>query len=245
MGIGSLPVQLGVAARRAPAGVMAGAAGRGGGCCCWTGGAPACRGVGAAGRAGPADGRFLARPASAGHLVQRLRRAAVRAGMMVSAFALRAAPGGCVMMATAPLAAGADLPPGLVQAALGAVVVLTTSTLNRVMVVELALPALLPGLLVACTTWCRWRGRAWATARTWAGAARPGSSAAWRCWRRAAGWRAGHGLDGQRPGGRHRAGRAGLPADRPGRQCQRHLAAGAAGQAGGARAAPAPPRWSG
>ncbi|RZU02881.1 BCD family MFS transporter [Rivibacter subsaxonicus] len=38
---------------------------------------------------------------------------------------------------------------GLVQASLGAVVVLTTSTLNRVMVVELALPALLPGLLVA------------------------------------------------------------------------------------------------
>jgi MFS transporter, BCD family, chlorophyll transporter len=38
---------------------------------------------------------------------------------------------------------------GLVQALLGSVVVLTTSTLNRVMVVELALPALLPGLLVA------------------------------------------------------------------------------------------------
>ncbi len=37
---------------------------------------------------------------------------------------------------------------GLVQSAIGAVVVLTTSTLNRVMVVELALPALLPGLLV-------------------------------------------------------------------------------------------------
>lgn len=37
----------------------------------------------------------------------------------------------------------------IVQAMLGAVVVLTTSTLNRVMVVELALPALLPGLLVA------------------------------------------------------------------------------------------------
>jgi len=37
---------------------------------------------------------------------------------------------------------------GLVQACIGAVVVLTTSTLNRVMVVELALPALLPGLLV-------------------------------------------------------------------------------------------------
>jgi BCD family chlorophyll transporter-like MFS transporter len=37
---------------------------------------------------------------------------------------------------------------GLVQAALGAVVVLTTSTLNRVMVVELALPAMIPGALV-------------------------------------------------------------------------------------------------
>lgn len=37
---------------------------------------------------------------------------------------------------------------GLVQTALGAIVVLTTSTLNRVMVVELALPALVPGLLV-------------------------------------------------------------------------------------------------
>lgn len=36
----------------------------------------------------------------------------------------------------------------LVQAALGAIVVLTTSTLNRVMVVELALPAVLPGALV-------------------------------------------------------------------------------------------------
>ena len=38
---------------------------------------------------------------------------------------------------------------GLVQTALGAIVVLTTSTLNRVMVVELALPATLPGALVA------------------------------------------------------------------------------------------------
>jgi BCD family chlorophyll transporter-like MFS transporter len=37
---------------------------------------------------------------------------------------------------------------GLVQAALGAIVVLTTSTLNRVMVVELALPAVIPGALV-------------------------------------------------------------------------------------------------
>lgn len=38
---------------------------------------------------------------------------------------------------------------GLVQSALGAIVVLVTSTLNRVMVVELALPAMLPGALVA------------------------------------------------------------------------------------------------
>ncbi|MDT8346071.1 MAG: PucC family protein, partial [Thermohalobaculum sp.] len=38
---------------------------------------------------------------------------------------------------------------GLVQMALGSIVVLTTSTLNRVMVVELALPAMLPGALVA------------------------------------------------------------------------------------------------
>ncbi|MFN4159618.1 MAG: BCD family MFS transporter [Gemmobacter sp.] len=37
---------------------------------------------------------------------------------------------------------------GLVQMSLGAIVVLMTSTLNRLMVVELALPAVLPGLLV-------------------------------------------------------------------------------------------------
>src|SRR6201996_8322811 len=37
---------------------------------------------------------------------------------------------------------------GLVQTALGSVTVLTMATLNRVMVVELALPAMLPGLLV-------------------------------------------------------------------------------------------------
>ncbi|MEM1156039.1 MAG: BCD family MFS transporter [Pseudomonadota bacterium] len=38
---------------------------------------------------------------------------------------------------------------GLVQTSLGAIIVLTTSTINRVMVVELALPAMLPGFLVA------------------------------------------------------------------------------------------------
>lgn len=38
---------------------------------------------------------------------------------------------------------------GLVQTSLGAIVVLTTSTLNRLMVVELALPAIVPGALIA------------------------------------------------------------------------------------------------
>ena len=38
---------------------------------------------------------------------------------------------------------------GLVQASIGAIVVFATSTLNRVMVIELALPALVPGVLVS------------------------------------------------------------------------------------------------
>ena len=38
---------------------------------------------------------------------------------------------------------------GLVQTAIGAIFVLATSTLNRVMVIELALPAVLPGALIA------------------------------------------------------------------------------------------------
>ena len=38
---------------------------------------------------------------------------------------------------------------GMVQMALGSIVVLTTSTLNRLMVVEGALPAIVPGLLVS------------------------------------------------------------------------------------------------
>jgi BCD family chlorophyll transporter-like MFS transporter len=52
------------------------------------------------------------------------------------------------MMQGAPLSWFGIVRLGLVQTALGAVVVLTTSTLNRVMVVELALPAMLPGFLV-------------------------------------------------------------------------------------------------
>jgi BCD family chlorophyll transporter-like MFS transporter len=51
-------------------------------------------------------------------------------------------------MSGAPFGWWAIVRLGLVQMSLGAIVVLTTSTLNRVMVVELALPALLPGLLV-------------------------------------------------------------------------------------------------
>jgi BCD family chlorophyll transporter-like MFS transporter len=55
-----------------------------------------------------------------------------------------------------PLGWGGIARLGLVQACLGAVVVLTTSTLNRVMVIELALPALLPGLLVALHYLVQW-----------------------------------------------------------------------------------------
>ncbi|MBX9964996.1 MAG: BCD family MFS transporter [Burkholderiales bacterium] len=53
------------------------------------------------------------------------------------------------MTAASPLGWVGIVRLGLVQTALGAIVVLTTSTLNRVMVVELALPAILPGVLVA------------------------------------------------------------------------------------------------
>ncbi|MEM6945010.1 MAG: BCD family MFS transporter [Pseudomonadota bacterium] len=53
------------------------------------------------------------------------------------------------MSAARPLSWAGIFRLGCVQLALGAVVVLTTSTLNRVMVVELALPAMLPGALVA------------------------------------------------------------------------------------------------
>ncbi len=42
---------------------------------------------------------------------------------------------------------------GLVQTGLGAIFVLSTATLNRVMTVELGLPAILPGLLIALQYW--------------------------------------------------------------------------------------------
>lgn len=75
---------------------------------------------------------------------------------------------------------------GFVQTALGAIVVLTTSALNRVMVVELALPATLRGSLLGCITRCKCCARAWVMGLTWVGGARLGSLAAWRCWRLAA-----------------------------------------------------------
>ncbi|PWS39012.1 MFS transporter [Falsiroseomonas bella] len=53
------------------------------------------------------------------------------------------------MTTQAPLGWLGILRLGLVQTSLGAVVVLTTAALNRVMVVEHALPAMLPGALVA------------------------------------------------------------------------------------------------
>ncbi len=52
-------------------------------------------------------------------------------------------------MTHAPLSWLSIIRVGLVQSALGGVVALTTSTLNRVMVVEFALPAMLPAALVA------------------------------------------------------------------------------------------------
>lgn len=52
------------------------------------------------------------------------------------------------MRETAPLGWIGILRLGLVQAALGGMVILATSTLNRVMVVEASLPAVVPGLLV-------------------------------------------------------------------------------------------------
>ncbi|MEO0398666.1 MAG: BCD family MFS transporter [Pseudomonadota bacterium] len=63
---------------------------------------------------------------------------------------------------------------GVVQMALGAIIVLTTSTLNRVMVVELALPAVLPGALVG------WHYAVQMTRPRWGyGADRGGRRAPW------------------------------------------------------------------
>ena len=76
--------------------------------------------------------------------------------MLVSAFALRPDRGAAAHeQGASPLGWLGILRLGLVQTALGAVVVLTTSAINRVMVVELALPATAAGRCwSACTTPC-------------------------------------------------------------------------------------------
>ena len=66
---------------------------------------------------------------------------------------------------------------GLVQSSIGAIVMLATSLLNRVMVVEYALPAALPAGLVAWHYAVQLSRRPGVTARTRAGGARRGSSA--------------------------------------------------------------------
>lgn len=71
---------------------------------------------------------------------------------------------------------------GFVQMALGAIVVLTTSTLNRLMVVELALPAVLPGALVALHYGIQITRPQWGYKSDTGASVRAGSSVAWRSW---------------------------------------------------------------
>ncbi len=70
---------------------------------------------------------------------------------------------------------------GLVQTALGAIVVLTTSTVNRIMVIELALPAMLPARCRLAL--CAADAAAPLGLRRRPGLAHhaPGSSVAWPC----------------------------------------------------------------
>ena len=71
---------------------------------------------------------------------------------------------------------------GLAQTALGAIVVLATNVFNRVMIVEWALPALLPGALIAWHYASQISRPRWGHSPTSAVAARFGSSAASACW---------------------------------------------------------------
>ena len=140
MGIDSLPVLLGPGrAARLACWAMAAPQGGGDRAAAGLGASAACRGRGgAAGRAGGAHDPLPGRSPALGTLVQRHRHHALCAGH--AAHRLRAA-GRMTWFAIMRL--------GLIQASLGAVVVLVTSTLNRVMIVELSLPALVPGALVA------------------------------------------------------------------------------------------------
>jgi hypothetical protein len=76
----------------------------------------------------------------------------------------------------------------LVQTALGAVVVLATSTLNRIMIIELKLPAALPAALIALYYMVQLLRPRVGFGADRVGVAHRGSSAAWRCWLRAASW---------------------------------------------------------
>jgi BCD family chlorophyll transporter-like MFS transporter len=72
---------------------------------------------------------------------------------------------------------------GLVQMALGSIVVLTTSTLNRLMVVEFALPALLPGILVGLHYGIQMSRPKWGFMSDSGGNRTRWIIAAWGCWR--------------------------------------------------------------
>jgi BCD family chlorophyll transporter-like MFS transporter len=78
---------------------------------------------------------------------------------------------------------------GLVQSALGAVVVLTTSTLNRVMVVELALPAMLPAALVGWHYAVQLSRPRWGYGSDMGRRRTPWIIGGWACSRSAACWR--------------------------------------------------------
>ncbi len=128
---------------------------------------------------------------------------------------------------------------GLVQCCLGAIVVLTTSTLNRLMVIELALPAVLPGMLVALHYGIQLSRPNWGFKSDTGGSRTRwiiGGMAilgGWRFWGRlrvvAAGDRVFGGSCAVHPV---------LRRDRSGRRRIRHIAAGAAGNGHGT----APPR---
>ena len=121
---------------------------------------------------------------------------------------------------------------GLVQTGLGAIVVLTTSTLNRVMVIELAMPAILPGALVAIHyalqvfrpgvgTWLRSRCPANAMDCGRHGGSRDWGAACFCC----------YGLDGDASAVRRRARGRRLRPDWRGGRRRRDVAVGFAGQA--------------
>jgi hypothetical protein len=119
---------------------------------------------------------------------------------------------------------------GLIQACLGAVVVVTTSTLNRIMVVELALPALLPGFLVA------WHYAVqMVRPRMGFGADKGQRSTPWMMGHGGAGCgrchgRMGHGVDGDRTRLRRAVGRLVVQLDWFGGQRLRYIAFGLDGQ---------------